>query len=304
MELRHLRSFIKTAELQHIAQAAQALHLTQPALSVQIRQLEEELGTVLFDRVGRGIQLTPSGRLFLAHARRAVGEVEHGREEVSELMHLRRGSLTLGVTHTFGTRLLPEVLTQYAKLYPEIQLQVLDGPTQEIVGKLSSGEVDVAMMFVSSLRSEFMRLELFREEPVVVVAKNHPLAKAKRLSLADLNEVKLALPGQGYGLRRLLDQGFARFSRPPSLLLESNNIGVILAIVALGSAVTVLPRCTVSHLRHVVCVPLKEKGFSRRAVLLWRKGSHPAPSVRRFAEIVVKELYDLGSTPPNLSLLE
>src|SRR3569833_2762248 len=99
LELRHLRYFLTVAELQHVTRAAEALHVTQSTLSHQIRQLEEQLGTELFDRVGRGVQLTQAGRLFRSFAQRALDEVDAGRTALDELGKLLRGTLRIGVIH-------------------------------------------------------------------------------------------------------------------------------------------------------------------------------------------------------------
>src|SRR6476659_6009143 len=114
MELRHLRYFIQAAELQHFTRAARALNVSQPTLSLQIRQLEDDVGAALFERIGRHVQLTESGALFYEYARRALREIEAGQQSINELKGLMRGVLRLGVTYSLSARLLPPLLVTYA----------------------------------------------------------------------------------------------------------------------------------------------------------------------------------------------
>ncbi|MGO8817982.1 MAG: LysR family transcriptional regulator, partial [Terriglobia bacterium] len=123
MELRHLRYFIRAAELLHFTRAAESLHVSQPTLSIHIQQLEEELDSPLFDR-SRQLRLTEAGELFFVQARNAIRELERGREGVADLQGLLRGTLRVGSTHVFTKKLVPAVITEYNKMYPGIHLAV------------------------------------------------------------------------------------------------------------------------------------------------------------------------------------
>src|SRR5687768_13756450 len=120
MELRHLRYFIKSAELLHFTRAADALHVSQSSLSVQIQQLEKELGTRLFERSERRVYLTSAGELFLSYARRALGEVEAGQQGIQDLNGLLRGTLRIGVTYSFSAEMFPGMLAEFLRRYPSI----------------------------------------------------------------------------------------------------------------------------------------------------------------------------------------
>jgi len=123
MELRHIRYFIRVAELLHFTHAAESLHVSQPTLSTHIQQLEEEIGCPLFDR-GRNLRLTEAGRLLLARARESYRQLELAKEEIGDLRRMVRGTLTIGATYVFIPKIIPSVLAAYAAAYPEVQVSM------------------------------------------------------------------------------------------------------------------------------------------------------------------------------------
>src|SRR5215471_4724612 len=282
MELRHLRYFIECAERLHFTQAAEALHVSQPTLSIQIHDLEEEVGALLFQRVGRAVRLTEAGSLFLDHARRALREVEAGQQAIHDLKGLLRGSLRIGVTYAFSAEMLPTVLAQFVQLYPAIRVIVTEATTRDVEEGLLHGEFDLGMVFQSPNRDEFQALKLFKEDVCVIVSTRHAIAGARSLRIRDLNGVQLALPSPGFSTRQLIDQRFAAARIRPHVVLETNDIDALLAVVRRGAAATLVSRRVVAHLKDVAAIPLKEKGLQRTAALIWPQDHDLIPSAVRF----------------------
>src|SRR6185312_1510129 len=145
IELRHLRYFLAVAETQHFTKAAAKLHVTQPTLSHQIRQLEGQLNLPLFDRVGRGIKLTAAGELLLPHARRVMRELEDARLALVELHGLKRGELKVGIVQTVNACVIPEIVGRFSAAHPGIRVTAAELAVEDIEAGLESGQLDVGI---------------------------------------------------------------------------------------------------------------------------------------------------------------
>ena len=190
MELRQLGYFIKAAELLHFTDAAAASFVTQSTLSQQIKQLEEELGMLLFDRIGKQVHLTEAGQVFLEHARQILLGVKKSRQAILELNNLVTGELRIGVTYAFSSMLLP-ALAPFSAKYPGIRIVLEYGTANELEQKLKLAELDVILAFHDQSDTEDFEMQLlFVSRIMMVVAKKHPLAGLKKISLAELGKVE------------------------------------------------------------------------------------------------------------------
>ena len=172
MELRHLRYFTALAECLNFTRAAERVHVTQSTLSHQIRQLEEEAGRPLFDRIGKRVVLTEAGEVFLTFASKALKEVDQGlstlREEAARPM---TGTLRIGATHTFNIRLIPECVATFLGRYPTVQVSVAELEADGIGSKLLAGELDMGIAYRPTGPTELWFEPLYNEEMVLVVAE-------------------------------------------------------------------------------------------------------------------------------------
>ena len=180
MELRHLRYFLVVANLSSFTRAAAALHLTQPTLSHQIRQLEDELGMHLFDRIGRSIRLTAPGKVFREHAERALQEVSTATAALKELQGLMHGTLTIGVFQSFNSSLMPPILAAFAARYPGVRVAVRQLPTREMQTQLIRGELDLGIAYVQPDSHRILAEKLFDERLMLVVSEGHPYCGAAK----------------------------------------------------------------------------------------------------------------------------
>ena len=286
MELRHLRYFMKAAELLHFTQAAAALHVSQPTLSLQIRQLENELGTRLFERKGRTVHLTEVGELFLGYTRRALNEVDAGLQGIQELNGLLRGTLRIGVSYSYSARLLPEILAEFVRSYPTLHVVVSIMANRSVEEGIKAGDIDLGLVCQSSNAQNFGSLELFKEEIVAVVSPKHPLGRTTALRLRDLEKVRLALPTSDFRTRQFIDLAFAAAKIKPEVVLEANHIDVLLEFAKRGAAAILVNRLAVAHLSsdQISIIRLKEKELLLTAAFIWPLvGLRPA--AKRFLEL-------------------
>lgn len=282
MELRHLRYFIKSAELLHFTDAAAALNVSQPNLSLQIQQLEEELGSQLFERAGRAVHLTPAGQLFLGYAQRALREVEAGQQEIHKLKGLVRGKLQLGVTPAL-TDTFSRMLAEFIQAHPTMHVSVNMGSSTEVETRIRGGELDLGLVCVSNDGEEFEFLPLSKESLVLVISPTHRLATASEIRIPDLKGIPLALPATDNRVRQLIESACAAARLEPNVVAEADNLDVLLGLARRGVAATILPGWTVTDgSSDISKIRLQGNNLKLTAQLIWLRGVELRPAAARF----------------------
>lgn len=191
MDLRHLRIFVAVAEELHFGRAAERLHLTQPPVSLAIKELEEELGLRLFERSSRRIELTEGGALILRDARAALGRVEILRENARRAARGNVGSLSLGTTTLPTFSFLPEVLRRFNQDFPDVQLSVVESTSDQILVSLEKGGFDVGCMFTMPIKVSGLSYRPLGRDPLIVALPSaHPAARLDRVPLELLADEK------------------------------------------------------------------------------------------------------------------
>src|SRR3989441_2973656 len=241
MELHQLRYFVAVAELRHFTRAARNLRIAQPSVSRAIRVLEEELGTPLFHRMKGNVALTSAGEVLLPWARRVLADVDGAALEVRELADLRRGRLAVGATPSLTTTLLPPALARFHAAFPGVELVLHEAGSRDLVRELEQGALDIALVILPLRHEVLETTPLLREELVVAVAPDHPLASRKTISVADLKGVPLVMFRDGYDLRATTLAAFRRAGFEPTLALEGGEMDGVLRLAAAGLGVAVVP---------------------------------------------------------------
>lgn len=240
MELRHLRYFLAVATSQNFTKASEALHVSQPSLSVQIKNLEEELGTRLFDRLGRTIALTQAGSIFRDHAERALREVEQAAQLIRELDGAQRGRLIVGTLATVNSYLIPPLVSQFKQRFPAVHLQVHSQPSAEIVAGLLTNRLDLGLCLLPVPQDQLTTIPLFDERLVLVAPAQHRLAQS-RLRMRDLGGLPLVLMPADYCLRKMVEEECALAGVTTQVVLEMTSPEGILQAVTEGAGLTILP---------------------------------------------------------------
>lgn len=188
MELRQLKYFVKTAELLNFSEAARNLYITQSTLSQQIKQLEAELGTQLFERNTHGVVLTESGEELLPYARKTLHTADSCVEHIRDIKNVVTGSLNIGVTYTFSP-ILTETLLSFMKLYPNVKLNIFYKTMEELMAMLDKRDLDFVLAFKPTGTAQYARISshiLFDNHLVAIVSESHPLAKRQKVTLEEL----------------------------------------------------------------------------------------------------------------------
>ena len=240
LELRHLRYFAAAAELQHLSQAAEKLGISASTLSHQIRQLEDALGLPLFDRVGRGITLSEAGRTFLVHARHALADVAAGCAAVNELSAGKRGTVRVGVIHTYHNTLLPPLMATYRRSHPGVRLMVEEHPAAVIEDMLAAGTLDLGIAFAPPGRADIRAEAVFEEELVLAFKAGHPAARRKTIQARQLAGLALAMLSERFATRHLIDRTFEGVVKIEPAL-ELGSVEAQINIVRTGEFGAILP---------------------------------------------------------------
>ena len=288
MEVRQLGYFIKAAEMLHFTEAAAASFVTQSTLSQQIKQLEEELGMLLFDRVGKHVRLTEAGNLFLIHARQIVLDIKKSKQAIFELANMVNGELKIGVTYAFSSLLLP-ALTPFSEKYPGIMIHVEYGTAGELENKLRTADLDIILAFHEQADSSGLEMQpLFSSRIMMVVAKRNPLAKLTKIKLKELGKLELILPSNGFSSRDLLNEIFRKNNIIPNIKIEMNDVHSLLSMVELGNWATIINEKAIGTWDTLVAIPISGKELYKKAFILWQKGVYRKKSAILFMEELTK----------------
>lgn len=286
VELRHLRYFIAVAEASSFTRAAEALGISQPTLSQQIKQLEAEIGVPLFHRLARRAELTTAGEAFRPYCDRVLKELDAGLTAVSEIAGLMRGTLHMALFHSFSSSLLGPVMSQFALRYPGVRVIARLLPRLEMERELRTGALDLAVAYVSEDTEHIIAETLFQEELVLVVGTRHPLARRHHVPMRVLADLDLVLLTQEFGARQTLDRFFTSTRASPHIVLEMNAIEPILSTVRGTSLATVLSAGAIGSTTGLHAVRLTDPAPGRQAAILWRREGHRSPAALRMAEMV------------------
>jgi DNA-binding transcriptional LysR family regulator len=300
MELRQLRYLVTLADEAHFTRAAARLHIAQPALSQQIKRLENEVGIALVDRTTRHVALTPAGERLVARARRALAEVEAATAELSELAGIRSGRVVIGSMRSTGPFDLSVLLAAFHARHPGIELVVREEPSEVMLQRLHADALDVAFLSVNRLDAgPDIRLKPLLSEPLVaLMAPDHPLAGRDQIDMAELRSERFIVFGEGGSLRRIVVQGAREAHFDPLLAFESSELPRIRAMAARGLGVALLPLSEAEHEGPpIAAVPVRRPALARDVTLAWRAARRHSPAARAFLELAVTA--DAGGAPPD-----
>lgn len=240
MEMRQLRYFLAVAEAQNFTRAAEAVHVSQPSLSVQIAGLEEELGAPLFDRLGRRVALTQAGHILREHAQRVLREVEQGAQAIQALTGAERGRLLVGALSTVNAYLIPPLVSRFRQRFPQVQLQIQARPSADIEADLLANRLDLGLCLLPVGSERLVTTRLF-EETLCLVAPGGFQRKGSRMKMRELAGLPLILMPADYCLRKMVEAECAEAGVRPQVSIEMTSPEGILEAVKQKAGLTILP---------------------------------------------------------------
>lgn len=287
---RSIRYLIAVAEHHSFTRAADALHVSQPTLSQQIRLLEETLDVQLLDRSGRNVRLTDAGSVYLHHARRALSELEAGTRAVHEVQDLTRGALRVGIT-PITEHLTAPLLERFVARYPGIAMNALEMSQDDIETAVLDDQIDVGIVFTDVLATEARSVDieehtLFVESIDLAVGRGHALAERHApLAGADLERQSLILLNTNFALRRHFDLYCIEYGINPRIAIETNSLNMIVQTVGLGHLATVLPRTIAATQADLHWLPLLPELPRHTIALITHRGAYKSAASWAFEEL-------------------
>jgi LysR family cyn operon transcriptional activator len=300
---RSIRYLLAVAEHQSFTRAAEALYVSQPTLSQQIKQLEEALGVLLLDRSGRTVQLTDAGQVYLTHARRALEELDAGKRAVSEVEDLSRGFLRVGMT-PITEYLTTSLLDDFSARYPGITVSAMEMSQDQIEAGVGENSIDVGIAFTHTPATEVWsgKIEIhtmFKEPLSLAVGESHPLCGKQMPVTAEILEKEpLILLSPNFALRRHFDLYCLEQGVTPHIVIETNSLSMIVQSVGLGRLVTVLPTTIACTHAGLYAVPMLPELPNHTIALICSKGAYKSPACRAFG--VMASEWNFGRCPVTL----
>jgi LysR family transcriptional regulator, low CO2-responsive transcriptional regulator len=291
VSLRQLRSFVEAARQQSFARAAQALHVTQPAVSMQIRELEDAVGLPLFERSGRAVRLTTTGEYFLVYARRIFATLKEAEDTIARLRGLKGGRVVIGMVGT-AEHFLPRLLAKFRGEHPGVETRLQVGNREQLVRALHGNEVDLAVMGRAP-RELAARSEPFAAHPLAVIAPaDHPLAGRNDLLPTAIGNEPFIVREPGSGTRTAMEEFFEAHQLAPPVIMEMSGNETIKQAVQAGMGLAFLSLHTVASelARGELCVlDIRGLPLMRRWHIISLQARPLAPAVEAFRYFVLEE---------------
>jgi LysR family transcriptional regulator, transcription activator of glutamate synthase operon len=291
MEFRQLQYFQAVAELEHVTQAAERLHVAQSAISRQIRLLEEELGAPLFYREGTGIRLSAFGKRFLPRALRILREVEFAKQDAEHFLNPEAGTVRLGFPHSVGVHYVPSLIAAFREEAPHVQFDLVQARVHDLMSALHDGDLELAIITpwedvqtVPHLTGEY----LYQEELRAILPSGHRCAEKEDIQLYELKDDPFILFKPGYTLRTLVWDACTAAGFEPNIAFEAEETDTIRAFVQAGLGVSILPMVGPRDAQGIADVPICGRGVQRSVGIAWHSEAGRSGPAERFAQFVIQ----------------
>jgi LysR family transcriptional regulator, carnitine catabolism transcriptional activator len=290
-ELRHIEAFLAIARCGNFTRAATELHVSQPALTVQIRQLESALGVRLFDRNNRNVALTQIGRALVAPFERVMLDIRAIVDSAQDAASHRGGVVTVACLPSIAAGLLPSAIARLREQHHGITVRVRDGVAARVVELLKSGEADFGISSCGHVDRELTEQPLFSDRLVAFVREDHALATRKSVTLRALSAYPLILTGRDSSVRELLDRTLEQARLPVRISQEASYMTTALGMAAAGLGIAVLPDAAIhSAPASVRRVMIRNPVLQRQIGIITRTGRSLSPAAHKLVELFTASL--------------
>jgi DNA-binding transcriptional LysR family regulator len=292
LNLREIRAFVAVAHAGNFTRAAAQLHLSQPALTVQIRQLEETVGARLFDRNSRSVALTQTGRELLPILRRSLDDMERVLRDARALGEGMGGTIRLACLPTFAASVLPDLIRAFREQVPRAGFQIRDAVASTVVDLVRNEEVDIGLTGGDVIDASLEILHSGSDQLVAVCPRTHPLARKRRIAVTDLARWPLVLTASGTSVRSVVDAALNAAGCAAEVACEPTYMMTAVAMVRGGLGVTILPATAREVLAEpdLVSRPIDDPAFVRATALVKKRGRTLPRVTEAFIELFLSRL--------------
>jgi len=298
MDLHYLKLFHTVACHLSLSRAAEELHISQPAVSIQIKKLENEVGFKLFERMGRQVYLTQSGRILYEYTTKIFDLVEQAQAQIYSLQGTVWGNVQVGASNTPGTYIMPRVLGKYKKKYPEVMTNLHIANTFEIENMVYMNQLDFAIIGGGVTReSVFHAQKVLEDNVALVVSPEHRLADRKEIDVKDLEGEQYITHERNSALFRMAENVVNEMGLPFNIAMNLGNIDAIKQAVASNLGIAFVPsHAVITDIKTGFLREIKIKGKSWKYdfYLIYHKDKQFSPAVERLMEMCVQEMKRIG----------
>jgi LysR family carnitine catabolism transcriptional activator len=286
--LRHIRAFLVVARIGNFTRAAVELRMSQSALTVQIKQLENDLGITLFDRGKRKVSLTQAGQDLLLPLERILIDAEAIVSRTNELSGLRRGIVTMAVLPSIASRLIPAAVARFAKLHPGVVVQIQDIVAEKIVEAVKREDVDFGIGSRMRPDRELKTMPLLLDRLFAFVPKSHALASQRSVTFHQIASSPLILTGKDSSVRAMVESAFKGEEIPLAFAYETNYMSTALGLVNAGLGVAILPETAIddessSNIKKLL---IQKPDLSRKIDLIQKRDRTLSPAASKMVQIL------------------
>lgn len=292
INLNQFRAFYLTAREGSVTRAADLLHVTQPAVTMQIKALQEDVGVKLFAKYGKNIRLTDAGQAMFQYAQRIFAIVEEVEYALKGYAHGTQGSLTLGTTRSFARHLMPGLLSTFQEKHPKVKVALAEGNSSEIAEGLVRFKYDLGIIGRMPMDERLKVVPFSREEFSLVVPMDHPLASRQEVSLAELSNEPIIIREQGSGSRHAIVSLFESQQFEPSFVLEAGSVEFIKEYVIKGRGISFLYRPEIEREARqglIKPVRIKEGPLFVHTDIVFPKDAQLSPPAEAFLDLIPRD---------------
>ncbi|GGD01937.1 cidABC operon transcriptional activator CidR [Pontibacillus salipaludis] len=287
MDIKHLQYFIAVSRFNSFTRAAEELYLTQPTISKMIKNLEEDLGVVLFDRSRKKLTLTHAGKVILKQAKVIDAAYQDLEVEINQLVELKKGEIRIGLPPLMDTTFFSTMIGQFHEKYPHITFQFMEHGSKRIEEQVANEEIDIGIVVLPTKEGTFEHLTFSKEKLKLIVPPSHPLAKRNEISLRDLKNEEFILFNKDFVLRERIVQSCRQAGFEPTVRSESSQWDFIEEMVACKLGITLLPESVIKNLHRDLCpIPVQAPSLTWELDIIWNPDHYLSHAAQEWVDFV------------------
>lgn len=295
MTLDQLKSFIEIAELRSFSKAANKVCLSQPTVSCQIKSLEEELGTKLFDRLGKKVFLTKPGDILLGYAREIIDLEQKSKIAIDDILDIKKGEIRLGSSNIPGSYCLPPLIQKFTKQNPKVKIISKIADTQSIANDVINGVVDLGVIGYKIDNSQLISYRFIEDIMMLALNSKHPLANRDSITVKELQSLPFIIREEGSGSRKTIEEILYQrglYLASLNIIAQLGNMESIKQAIKSDIGVTILSLCAISDeikFGYIKCVPIEDIVFERSFYIILRNTKSHLPVVNFFKDFLLEQ---------------
>lgn len=288
MDIRQLRVFVAVAEHQNFTRAAESLRIAQPAVSISIRKLEEELELILLNRQEKKVSLTAEGETLLIHARRILDDCRAAEDDMAELKGLGRGEVKIGIPPMMSAYFFPRIIMKFRSRYPDLKVVVTGDGAARIQSLIARGEIDMGVIAGHKIAEGVEHQHFLSEEIVACVPRDHPFVAAGRVTLSEFFKQPLILYTPGYYMRELMDGLLEKSTERPEIVFETNLFSLVRSMVNERMGISTFLRMVIGDDPDLAAVSFDPPLYLDLDIA-WKENRHLSTANRAFIDFLLEQ---------------